>query len=240
MKKILDPLRKNVLSITGLFMAALVFASCKKEKEENTRPPAAAVMAFNLVPDRPATIVTLDGNSLTNAPLAYTSYTGAYLQVFPGSRMVEAVDASTGSPLANSSQVFEVNKYYSVFTLGSNGAYRNVIVEDELDSIPVTTGNAFVRFVNGLADSSSAAVNITAGTNTIDENAAYGHVSPFSGVAPGNLTVSVSNESNVNTRRTFTVEKDKVYTVLLVGMPGSTDSTKAVQIKYITNGTVTP
>ena len=195
MKKMLDPLRKNFLSLTAVFMAALVFASCKKDKDENTQPPAAAVMAFNLVPDKPATIVTLDGNSLTQVPLAYTSYTGTYFPVFPGSRNVEAVDASTGAPLANASQVFEVNKYYSVFTLGSNGAYRNVIVEDELDSIPATTGNAFVRFVNGLADSSSAAVSIKANTNAIDENASYGHVSPFSGVAPGNLTVSVSNEN---------------------------------------------
>lgn len=111
---------------------------------------------------------------------------------------------------------------------------------DELDRIPVTTGNAFVRFVNGLADSGRAAVSMTAGTITIDENAAYGLVSSFSGVAPGSLTVSVSNGNSLNTSRTFPVEKDKVYTVLLVELPGSTDSTKAIQITYITNGTVTP
>ena len=62
----------------------------------------------------------------------------------------------------------------------------------------------------------------------------------LSGVRPGNLIVSLSNERSVNTSRTFSVEKEKVYTVLLVGVPGSTDSTKADQIKYITNGTVTP
>ncbi len=36
------------------------------------------------------------------------------------------------------------------------------------------------------------------------------------------------------------LEKDKVYTLLLTGMPNATDTTKAVKIKYIVNGTVTP
>jgi hypothetical protein len=43
-----------------------------------------------------------------------------------------------------------------------------------------------------------------------------------------------------DTSRTVTLEKDKVYTVLLVGIPGQTDTTKSVQIKYIANGTLTP
>jgi hypothetical protein len=43
-----------------------------------------------------------------------------------------------------------------------------------------------------------------------------------------------------DTSRTVTLEKDKVYTVLLVGIPGLTDKTKSVQIKYIANGTLTP
>ncbi|MES2892209.1 MAG: DUF4397 domain-containing protein [Bacteroidota bacterium] len=240
MKKLFNPSRKNLFAVGGLLVAAALFASCKKDNDVNTEIPAAGVMAFNLAPDKPGVIVSLGGNSLTNVPLNYTSFTGVYQRAFPGTRLVESIDASTGTPFASTSQNFEVNKYYSVFAMGTNGTYRNVVVEDELDSLPSTTGNAYLRFVNAVPDSGSSTVKITSGATTVDANSNYGQVSAFTGFAPGNVTLAVNNEGNVNASRTFPVEKDKVYTVLLVGVPGSNDSTKAVQIKYITNGTITP
>jgi hypothetical protein len=35
------------------------------------------------------------------------------------------------------------------------------------------------------------------------------------------------------------VDQQKAYTILLMGQPNQTDSTKAVQIRFIENGTVT-
>ena len=240
MKKMLKTARKGFTPLAGVLLLGLLFTACKKDNNSNTETPAAGLMSFNLSADK-AIGISLGNGNLNNVPLNYTSYTGAYQPVFPGTRTVESFDFYTGSSIATASQNFEVNKYYSLFTVGANGHYRNVVVEDELDSIPTTSGNAFVRFVNGIVDSvSTPAVKITSGATVIDNTAAYATVSGFKSVAPGDITLSVSNGGSISATRTFAVEKDRVYTVLLVGVPGDSDPAKAVQIKFISNGTVAP
>ncbi|MEO6721598.1 MAG: hypothetical protein ABIN67_14620 [Ferruginibacter sp.] len=167
-----------------------------------------------------------------------------YKPIFTGARQVEAFDYGTATPFATTSQTFAENKYYSSFTVGANGSYRNVVVEDELnklDTLATTaTGKGFVRYVNAIADSTNPAiVSITKGASVINGNAAYATVSEFKTVDTGNVVLNVSVGS-ATANRTIAVEKGKIYTVLLVGVPGSTDSAKAVQIKFIQNGQVTP
>ena len=130
--------------------------------------------------------------------------------------------------------------YYSVFVVGANGSYKNVIAKDNLDSLSSTTGEAFVRYVNAIADSTKQPlVTISSnGTDLFNTNAPFTTVSDFKGIMPGAVSVNVSNESDINSSRTITVEQGKIYTILLVGIPGQTDSTKAVQIKFIQNGVV--
>jgi len=40
--------------------------------------------------------------------------------------------------------------------------YKNVIVADNLDSLPTLTGNAFVGYVNAIPDSSGQTITINA------------------------------------------------------------------------------
>ncbi len=241
MKQVFNSIRKNLVPLTGVLLLSVLFTACKKDNDPIANTPVSGLMAFNLSPDKAALGVSLGGSNLTNVPLNYTSFTGNYLQVFPGARTVEAYDFNSNAPIASVSQTFVANKYYSVFTLGANGTYRNLVVEDLLDSIPSSTGDAFVRFVNAIPDSSASTVTVTkGGTNVITNSSSYAGVSAFTKIAPGDITFNVSNGTTINASRTFAVEKDKVYTVLLVGLPGNADPVKAVQIKYITNGSITP
>ena len=78
------------------------------------------------------------------------------------------------------------------------------------------------------------------GKNVFNETASYGNLSSFNRVNAGTVSTSVSNEGSISASRNITLEENKIYTVLLTGLPGATDSSKAVQIKFIQNGTITP
>ena len=223
-----------------LAFSVITFSACKKSDVPAT--PTSGLMAFNLIPDITSPVLfVLSNKSITNAPLSFSNYTGNYLPVYSGTRDLRLFEANNpDSALATTSFPFEAKKYYTAFAIGAKGNYKSLIVDDQLDSLPSSTGNAFVRYINAIPDSSKPVVTITAnGTDVVKENAPFGKVSGFTGVTPGDISMNVSNESDISTNRAITLEKDKVYTVLIMGMPGAADTTKAVQIKYIVNGTLT-
>ena len=150
-------------------------------------------------------------------------------------------DVNSGATLATANHLFEDSAYYSVFVLGANGNYKNLIVKDSLENLASTTGEAFVRYVNAIPDSTKQPlVTVSSnGTDVFKNNTPFASVSNFKAVAPGNVSIQVNDES-INSSRTIAVEQGKIYTILLVGIPQATDSTKAVQIKFIQNGAITP
>jgi hypothetical protein len=226
------------LVLGSVLMAALVFAGCKKDKDQ-VQTPVAGLMAFNLVADQPAVSIALSGNLLPGGPLSYTSFTGRYLNVFPGIRVVESVNPATNQVLDSLSYTFEPGKYYSVFVVGANNSYQNIVSVDNYDSLTASSGKAYVRYVNGVSGTSAANITLSSGgTSVVNASAPFGQVSDFVAVNPGDLGVGVSAEG-ADASRTLHLEEHKAYTVLLVGQPGATDSSKTVQIRFIENGTVT-
>ena len=240
MKKLFFSVRTYVVSFSVFLLFIFLFSACKKTVDTASRPPVSGLMAFNLVPDKLSLGIAVSGQSLTNSPLLYTSYTGGYLGIYSGNRNVTSYDFNSGTILATTSQLFADSASYSVFALGTNGNYRNLVVRDNLDSLSSTSGQAFIRYVNGIADSTiQPLVTISSnGTDVFNNNAPFATISEFKGVTPGDVSVKVLNESAINASRTITLEPGKIYTVLLVGLPNQTDSAKAVQIKFIQNGTV--
>jgi hypothetical protein len=228
--------------IAALIAVILLFTACKKISPDYQRNPAAGIMAFNLATDKPAVGFTLSGNTLGNSPLAYSSYTGLYLPIYVGTREVRSFDYNTGSTIALITGNFADSNYYSAFLLGANGSYRNVLVKDDLNSLTATAGKAWVRYVNAIADSSSAPlVTIgTGGETTVNENAAYAKVSGFVQVNAGAVNAAINNSGSIAASRTITLEENKVYTVLFSGLPNQTDSSKALQVRFIQNGTIAP
>ncbi|MGN6531960.1 MAG: DUF4397 domain-containing protein [Ginsengibacter sp.] len=222
-------------------LAAMVFlfAACKKETPVNNTP-VSGLMAINLIPDQPAVDFIMSGNYLTNSPMVYTNYSGTYLSIYSGNRTLGLGLANADTIVSSTNYAFEPSKFYSVFAMGANGHYRNLVVNDNIDSLSTNSGLAFVRYVNAVPDSSKADFSITQnGNNLVNADASFATASDFKSVNPGNLTVTASGE-NYSVNRTISVEKDKVYTIMLMGIPQATDTIKAVQIKYILNGTVSP
>jgi len=239
--KSLFSLRRFVVGLTGIVSLSFLLWSCTKFDDVNdNNTPAARLMSFNLAPDQSGVYITLSGNSLNNTPLAYTSYSGVYQAIFPGERPVQSLSYSGDSALAQVNHVFTADKYYSVFVIGANGHYQNLVTNDNFDSLAANSGKAFVRYVNAIADSSKPLVTIAAnGNNVFSNNASFASASEFAAIDAGDVAVKVNNGSSIDASRNITLEQNKVYTVLLVGTPGAADSTKAVQIKFISNGTVT-
>jgi hypothetical protein len=242
MNKVFSYLRRSMVPLLAVATAGLLFSACLKDKDNDTNDvPAAGLMTFNLAPDQQSVVVTLSNNTLTRTPLAYTNYSGVYQPIYVGNRTVDAFDYPETTPLASTSFNFEQDKYYSLFVVGNNNSYRNVISHDNIDSLSASNGKAYIRYINGITDSVNAStVTISAGgSNVVNDNAAYASVSQFTSLNPGEVTIAVKNSNGVDANRNITVEQNKVYTVLLTGVPGETDDSKKVQIKYILNGTLT-
>lgn len=241
MNKALLYLRRSLIPVIAIVSVGVLFTACLKDKDGSPDIPAAGLMAFNLAPDQSAVVIRLSGNSLTQAPLGYTSFTGGYQNIYAGNRTIESFNYNNNSQLASASYNFELNKYYSLFVTGTNSAYRNIVAVDNFDSLSASSGNAYVRYINAVTDSvNTPTVTIAAGdNNVVNENAAYGAVSEFKSVAPGSISIAVKNNNGIDASRSITLEQKKAYTILLVGTPGATDDMQKVQIKFITNGTLT-
>jgi len=237
MKKFLTT-RMSGLAVGAVLSAAVLFMSCNKslDDDNSNNTPVAGLMAFNLATDTPPVSIALSGSLLTAVALGFNNYSGAYLAIYPGTRTVESYNYATGADLADTSFNFEATKYYSVFVVGSDNNYENIVVEDKLDSVSAP-GKAFIRYINAIPDAAVPSVTITAnGTTTVNEPAAFKTVSAFTAVDAGSVAITVSNGTTIDANRSITLEQNKIYTVLLIGKPGATGET-AVQIKYITNGT---
>lgn len=223
----------------GLLVLGVVLSGCLKNNDDvDDNTPVAGVMAFNLANDVSSATITLSGNTLTQSPLTYGSYTGSYLGVYAGVRPVEAFNSSGSSLGAPTSATFDAEKYYSLFLVGANNTYRNIVVHDDFDTL-VVTDQAYIRYINAIPDSSHPTVTIASnGSNVVNDNAGFSTVSEFKAVNAGDVAINVTNGGNINVNRTINLEQRKVYTVLISGTPGGTGD-NAVQIKFIVNGLLT-
>jgi Domain of unknown function (DUF4397) len=233
---------KRIFFTTAVLFAIVSLISCNKN---NTlaHVPMAGLMAFNLAPDQNNIGFTASGSTITSTPLPYSNYTGAYLNFTPGITSISAFDYGSNNVLGISSLNAIDSGYYSVFLVGSNGAYQTVVVRDYFDSLSATSGLAYIRYVNAVIDSGAKAnVTISSGSNNVlDSTSALGIVSTFKGVSPGNITVNVNSASDAPlANRTISLTQGDVYTILLIGETGVTDTTRAVQVKYVINGKLTP
>lgn len=241
MNKVISYLRRSLVPVLGLVTTAVLFTACLKDNDEHVDIPAAGLMAFNLAPDQESVVIALSGNWLTQQPLGFGSYTGTYRNIYTGNREVASYDYPANEPLAAINQDFKDSTWYSAFVIGYDGNYRNVVVTDNFDSLSASSGKAYVRYINAVADSVNAsAVTIAkGGSNVVNDNAAFGHVSEFTAVDPGEISIAIKQGSAIDASRSITVEEKQVYTILLIGVPGETSDQKKVQIKFINNGTLT-
>ncbi len=228
---------------TGAFMmlvaaAGILLVSCVKGGGTNYMVSNAALKVVNLAPDQPAVIVNLSGNALTNSALAYGGYTASYLNFAPGVYTVTSVNA--GNTLASVSYNFLASSYYSLFVTANNNSFHNVISNDTFNNFITGQGNAYIRYVNAISDTvNNARVNVTSGTTSVfGDNASFGTVSGFKAVAAGTVNVRASSTAPADTSGSFVVTSDYAYTILLSGVPGSTDVSKRVQIRMLENGSL--
>ena len=225
-----------VAAFSGMLILGVTACNKNDSNDNNIDIPVAGLMAFNLAPDVPTAGIALSGRNATSA-LPFGSFTGGYLAVYTGDRPVESFNSASGARLASGTYNFADSAYYSLFVVGTNNNYRNVIVNDNVDALPAT-GQAYVRYINAIPDSTRPTVTVAAGgTNVVNESAAFAAVSEFKAIAAGDVAIGVSNGGTISLTRTVSFEANKIYTVLLSGQPGATGES-ALAIKFVSNGTI--
>jgi Domain of unknown function (DUF4397) len=227
---------KNCIVIGILLLIAVAFIACNKDVAINNTPNA-GILAFNSSPDREYAGFAVSGLRFTNTPVPYAGYTGGYQPIYPGMRTIEAFDFYSGAPLAYANRNFEGGHYYSTFLVGENGAYENIIAEDNLDSLDASLNKAYIRYVNAVADSiplNNISISVAGEIVTSSEDVPFKTISAFTPVSPGSLEFIVSDEVAIKASRTFDVESNRVYTVMLV-RAATSDS---LQIRYVQNGNI--
>lgn len=229
---------QKILLIGGLLFTFAFISACNDDDDTIIRPDVAGFMAFNLATDQPVIGVALSGNEL-NAPLPYMSYTGGYVAIYPGKRSTDAFDVN-GNTISTTTPTYEANNYYSLFVVGMDGDYQNVVVNDGLDTLNVSEGNAYVRYINAIPGANTLNVTVKNDSATlITGQPSFGTVSDFEQVKAGEVTIAINNGSKIAVDRDITLENQKAYTLLLAGNPDGSDVSDSVQIRYIINGKVT-
>ncbi|RYY14834.1 MAG: DUF4397 domain-containing protein, partial [Chitinophagaceae bacterium] len=133
---------------------------------------------------------------------------------------------------------FEKDKFYSLFVVGADSTFRNIVALDNFDSLSGSNGKAYIRYINAIPDSSRPVVKMSInGTAVVNNPAAFAGVSEFAAIDPGTIAVDISNDANIKASRNIEVVAKKAYTVLFIGKPGQTGG-KELQIRFIENGTL--
>lgn len=214
-----------------------VFTSCLSDDDNNPPVPVAGLMTYNLSPDNSMVTIGLSGNVI-GPSLPYLSYSGTYMAIFPGNRTVSTYGSSLGIPLASTTYAFNADKYYSMFFMGAQGNYVNVVVNDSLDKLQAQAGKAYIRYVEAIPTVQNLQVTVTDNNAqpVISESANYKDVSDFVTIPADSVTIRVV-KNTLQKERTIYLDERKVYTVLLVG--DTLNQGQNIQIKYLINGKVT-
>src|SRR5699024_4413348 len=124
--------------------------------------------------------VRLSGN-FGGPSLPYMSYSGGYLTILPGRFMVSTYGINAATSLADTTFRFMPKPYYSLFFVGANGQYENLIVNDSLNALSPISGKAYIRYIDALPNSTNTNVTVTTtqGTTVVNEPASFKTVSKF-------------------------------------------------------------
>lgn len=232
-------LKNSLFLVAATLLFATIFSACKKN--DPVRTPMAGLKAFNLIPDLEGIGFAVDNNSISNTPFSYTTLTPGYINIFPGNRQFSSFNFSNSQVLATESFSVKDSSYYSLFAVGTEGDYKNVIVEDPINDLDATSGKAFVRYVNGVTGA-DAAVTVTENGNTLfDATNETGFVSGFKEATPGKITVSFHvNDENEPVEREIDLSENGVYVILILGEAQTSGDAQPLEIKMAQYGTVTP
>ena len=176
------------------------------------------VKAMNAMGD--ATVVTFkaDGAALlSNVPVA-TSPGYVALAATNHSFQVEAVNVP-GVAIASIPQAVGPARDYTLLAVGSAGQAGLVALTDD-NSVPAS-GNARVRFVNGLSVPADVLVNLASQASGLSPRTA----SPYFSIAAGtDYTITFSNPGGIGVLATLSsveLVSGYVYTVYLLGNPAA-------------------
>lgn len=234
--------RKPQIFLLSILSLSILFTACKKKDRDIQQPDAAGIMAFNLSPDQNAVGFKIEGRIFTQNPLAFGNYTATYRAIYTGNRTVQAFNYVNGVILDTAAANFENNKYYSSFLFGKNGTYKEVIVQDKIDSLPYSTNKAYVRMVNGYSlpnFTPSIRYTLNDSTEIYNQPLSYTTASSFLEVPAGEVNIEARSGAEVKSSRKINFEVNKVYTLLLIDNV-SADSLANPEIKFIVNGFIQP
>ena len=232
----------QVLSFVGV---AAILLSCRDEQIffQDVVPTEGARLKFvHSASDASGVHFYVNDSRITSGAASGTalnysiSFPGTnYSALTPGSLAVKIAVPATATVaetvLVTSTISTENNNYYTVALAGISGSYEAILLNDDVSAIAYD-GKAYVRFVN-LIHNSTNKVNViaklgTAAPVTIAQNVPYKQFITFTGMDPGDYTITLVDAVNTSTvlaTASATVRNitgNKVYTLFARGQIGKT------------------
>lgn len=226
---------KNAL----VFATLLIIASCgKKEKDPEPTPIPATQVAKTMFTNGCISSgqLKVSINESLIASITGIDYLNntAYLDIAPATQVKTAfVLQNSNVKLAEVTQDFTVNNYYSVF---ASGVVTNPSMFVTVDNLTApSAGKAKVRFVNLSPDNFNESVFV--GSSKIDSNVTYKGVTSFIEVNAGTYKITAQDPSNIPSVQILdqqVLTAGKIYTIMLTGTLSGT-GTAGLNLKMITN-----
>lgn len=165
-----------------LASCALLFSSCRKNKDDVNLPDAAIVTFVHASPKAPRLDIGLDDNRLGLNNFTYTSYWNNQ-RAYTGNRTLKVFRYGESSAFYTKDVTFDVDKHYSVFLADSGSKMEAVVLQNQSRS--TTNDSTRVKFANMCPDVPAMDFYIKGEATPVATNVAYKSAADFISVKAG-------------------------------------------------------
>lgn len=214
---------------------ALLATSCLDDIDIPDPTPAAYVSIYQGSATAPDLNIFADNNQVTQQPLGFSEFI-AYSPFFIGERLMRYTSASSTSSLLEQNVTLEVDKVYSIFLSSKDDQLESTLVEDIWED-PVAD-LAQLRFAHLSSELGEVYVEFSGLTTPITPNVKFQDITDFAELEPGIYDIDVKSVENGESLLQIDgveIKERFVYTLILKGNEGATETSKELDLQLITN-----
>lgn len=219
----------NIKTLSKAFIAVVTLSvaltACSKRNNDIEPISAAGLSIINASPDNQELDFVIGNQRVNDEAFKFGSKLG-YFALYPGISSLNLTLRGKTEFILSKQQVFESNKFYSVFVVGTGTTREFLTVQDKLES--TATDKANVRFINLSPDAAALDLTLTGSATELASKKAFKETSDFIAVDAGdNVSFDIKDDATKAVKATLSsvkLEKGKFYTIWAKGLKDKADT----------------